>query len=117
LKKIEGRYIDRYEEKKKVVNMYARVIQVPVDIDKMDAGIDAVDKAMQDVIQQLKGFAGSYLLVDRTEGKALYVGLYDSQEDADAVMQSGVTQDVISRLAEFMVGTPEIEGYEVALKP
>jgi len=97
--------------------MYARVIQVPVDIGKVDAGIDAVDKAMQEVIKQLKGFAGSYLLVDRSEGKAIYIGLYDSQEDADAVMQSGVTQDVLSKLAEFMAGTPVIEGYEVALKP
>jgi quinol monooxygenase YgiN len=97
--------------------MYARVIQVPVDIAKMDAGIEAVDKTLQETISKVKGFAGSYLLADRAAGKALYVGLYDSKEDADAVMQSGVTQDVITKLSEFMAGTPVIEEYEVAIKP
>jgi hypothetical protein len=96
--------------------MYARVIQVPVDIGKVDAGTDAVDKALKEVVSKLKGFAGSYLLVDRNEGKAISITLYDSKEDADAVMESGVTQDVISKLAEFMAGTPVIEHYEVALK-
>ena len=97
--------------------MYARVIQVPVDIGKIDAGIDAVDMAMKEVIAKAKGFAGYYLFVDRNEGKAISLSLYDSKEDADAVMESGVTQDVISKLAEFMAGTPVIEHYEVALKP
>jgi hypothetical protein len=43
--------------------------------------------------------------------------LYETKEDSDAVLQSGVTQEVISKLAEFMTGTPTIEGYEVAIKP
>jgi quinol monooxygenase YgiN len=97
--------------------MYARVIQVPVDTGKVDAGIDAVDNALQETIRKVKGFAGSYLLVDRAAGKAIYVGLYDSKEDADAVMQSGVSQEVINRVAEFMSGTPVIEEYEVAIEP
>jgi len=97
--------------------MYSRVIRVDVDIDKMDAGIDAVDKTLQQIISQQKGFAGSYLLVDRAANKALYVGLYDSKEDAEATMKSGITQDVLTKLAEFMAGTPQIEEYEVAIKP
>ncbi len=97
--------------------MYARVIQVDVDTAKMDAGVEAVDRAIQETVSKLKGFEGSYLLVDRAASRALYVGLYDSKEDADAVMQSGVTQDVVSRLAEFMTGTPSIGSYEVAIKP
>jgi quinol monooxygenase YgiN len=97
--------------------MYARVIQVAVDVGKVDAGIEAVDRTVKETVKKVKGFAGSYLLVDRAAGKALYVGLYDSKEDADAVKQSGVTQDVVTRLAEFMVGAPAIEEYEVAINP
>lgn len=96
--------------------MYARVIQVDVDVDKMDAGIEAVEKALHEVIEKLKGFAGAYLLVERDAHKCIYMTLYETKEAADAVLQSGVSQDVVSKLAEFMAGTPTMEGYEVAIK-
>jgi len=97
--------------------MYARVIQVDVDVDKMDAGIEGVKTALEEVIKKLKGFTGTYILVDRDANRAIYMTLYETREAADAVLQSGVTQDLISRLSEFMAGTPTIEGYEVAIKP
>jgi len=96
--------------------MYARVIHVDVNADKMDAGIEGVEKALQDVIKKVQGFAGAFLLVERDAEKAIYMTLYESKEDADAVWKSGVTQDVISKLSEFMTGTPIVEGYEVAIK-
>jgi hypothetical protein len=100
----------------KVVSMYARVIQFVVDVDKIDAGIEGVEKALQETIKDLKGFAGCFLLVDRAANKGIYMTLYATREDADAVLQSGVSQDVISKLLEFLVGAPSIEGYEVAIK-
>ena len=50
-------------------SMDARVISVDVDVDKMDAGIEAVEKALQEVIKKFKGFAGAYLLVERMQIK------------------------------------------------
>ena len=96
--------------------MYARVISVDVDVDKMDAGIEAVEKAIQEVMNKRKDFPGIYLLVDRDANKAIYITLYETREAADAVWQSGVTQEIVSMLVEFMAGSPTIEGYEVAIK-
>jgi quinol monooxygenase YgiN len=104
-------------EKAEVVNLYARVIRADVNAGKMDAGIEGVKKALDEEIKKLKGFAGTYLLVDRDASKAIYMTFYDNKEAAEAVLQSGVTQNIISKLAEIMVGTPTIEGYEVAIKP
>lgn len=97
-------------------SMYARVISVDVDVNRMDAGIEAVEKALQEVIKEFKGFAGAFLLVERDADKAIYMTLYETKEDADAIWQSGVTQDIVSKLVEFMAGSPTIEGYEVAIK-
>jgi quinol monooxygenase YgiN len=96
--------------------MYARVVLTEARSDKLDAGIEGVEKALQESISKFQGFLGAYLLVNRSTNKAIYMTLYESKENADASMQSGASQDVVSKFLDLMVGTPTIEDYEVAIK-
>ncbi len=96
--------------------MYARVVHTEARSDKLDAGIEGVEKALQESISKFQGFLGAYLLVQRSTNKAIYMTLYETKEDADASMQSGASQDVVSKFLELMTGTPTIEDYEVAIK-
>ena len=94
--------------------MFARVVSVQVDLDKLDAAVEEFERIITTQVKPQKGWVGVYLLVDRNTRKSMAIGLYDSEEAARAVAESGVLQDVFTKLSEFMDGTPVIESYEVA---
>lgn len=96
--------------------MFARVIQADVDSGKIDAGIKGLEEALRESIVNLEGYEGSFLLIDRTSNKAIYMTLYDTRENADAVVGSGFTHDLISKMSDVIVGDYIMGGYEVALK-
>ena len=90
--------------------MRARVATYEIPIGEVDAGIRAFQETMTS-LRQMDGVAAAYLLVDRTNGKALTMTLWESD---DALAAS---EDAADRLRRDAVGDAvrDVERYEIAL--
>jgi heme-degrading monooxygenase HmoA len=65
-------------------------------------------------VQQLKGFKGVRLLVDRTNNKVVSMGLWETE--ADFQTSIAWNQGQIDKFADLIAARPEIGGYEVVLE-
>jgi heme-degrading monooxygenase HmoA len=96
--------------------MFARLMIVPMKIDKLDEGRNIYAESIIPAAKSQKGYRGAYLLSDRKTGKAVSITLWDSEEDAIANEQSGYLQEQVSKLKEFFIAPPVREGYEVSVQ-
>jgi heme-degrading monooxygenase HmoA len=96
--------------------MYARVTQI--EIDTLRAGVDdAVEIFRGEVLPHLReqpGFAGVIVLAT-PEGKGLLVGLWDTEEAAEAGSETGFYAETLARYVTLFRSPPGRERYEVAL--
>jgi heme-degrading monooxygenase HmoA len=94
--------------------MHARVSTYGFDAGRADEIVSAFQGGLG-AIQDQEGLAGAYLLVDRGNGKAITMTLWESEEALSA--SAAVADRVRSEAAEGSGGTIEsVESYEVALQ-
>jgi heme-degrading monooxygenase HmoA len=94
--------------------VFARVSTFTGTSDQVD---EAIRQAREDVVprlEQLDGYRGAYLLVDRQNAKTLAVTLWESEEAMRASEEEANTlrSETADALGTQMVG---VERYEVAL--
>ena len=94
--------------------MFARVSTFTGASDQVD---EAVRQVREDVLprtEQLDGYRGSYLLVDRENGKSLAVTFWESEEAMRESEESASTlrSEIADALGTQMIG---VERYEVAV--
>jgi heme-degrading monooxygenase HmoA len=94
--------------------VFARVSTFTGTSDQVD---EAIRQAREDVVprlEQLDGYRGAYLLVDRQNAKTLAVTLWESEEAMRASEEEANTlrSEAADALGTQMVG---VERYEVAL--
>jgi len=95
--------------------MYARVVSVQCQLDKLDEGIN-ICRSMEASWQQQKGFQGANLLVDRNTGKVLSISNWENRANLDATETSGWYQEQIAKFAAIFAAPPVREIYEIALQ-
>jgi heme-degrading monooxygenase HmoA len=93
--------------------MHARVTIVEGQPDRLEEGIRTFRERTLPLIQGRAGFGGAHLLVDRQQGRALAISLWESE----GAMQQ--TEDAIARQREqaaqqMGASAPMVERYEVA---
>lgn len=96
--------------------MFARVSTFTGTSDEVDEAIRQVREDVLPRTEQLDGFKGAYMLVDRQNGKSLSVTLWESEEAMRASEEAAnsLRGEVADALGTQMVG---VERYEVALAP
>jgi heme-degrading monooxygenase HmoA len=96
--------------------VFARVSTFRIPPGQVDQAIDYIREQVLPGAQGMEGFEGPYLLLDRTSGKALMVGLWESEEamraseELLALQHTGNAQSIGAR--GLNVGK-----YEVVLSP
>lgn len=96
--------------------MFARVTIGEVKPEHIEAGIRNFQENVAPRAKKIAGFKGSYLLVDRKNGKMLGISMWDTIENVQASaevanqLSAGVTQ------AADATKPPVIEIYEVAVQ-
>ena len=95
--------------------MFARVSIV----EGSPAGIDEATRFMRETVapeaKKMRGFKGSYLLVDRKTGKQMGIALWETEADLDASAEAAKrlrAQYVQAATAQ----PPKVEVYEVAIQ-
>lgn len=94
--------------------MYARLFTVRIAPDRMDEFARRWHDAMAPLARQQPGWRSARLLVDREAGKAVVVGLWETEADA---MVSGAgsayAQQQQALLGDLITEPPVMEHYEV----
>lgn len=84
------------------------------------AGIDAAIRFMRETVlpqaRNMRGFKGSYLLVDRKTGKQMGMALWETEADLDASTEAA-NRLRAQYVQEATTQTPKVETYEVAVQP
>ncbi len=95
--------------------MYARIVTVTAQMDKLDALIGVYRDSIVPAAKQQKGFLGARLFVDRATGKGISVTRWQSKEDLEAGEANGFFQEQIAKITSMVAAPPLREIYEIAV--
>jgi heme-degrading monooxygenase HmoA len=96
--------------------MFARVTVTQMKLDRLDDAIKLFAESVIPAAKAQKGFKDMYLLTDRTTGKGLAIGFWESEADADANEKSGYYQEQVSKFKDLFAAPPTRQGYEVSVQ-
>ncbi len=95
--------------------MFARLTIVQIKKDRLDEANKLFAESVIPAAKQQQGYIALYLLTDRTTGKGISVGFWESEADAMANEQSGYYQEQVGKFKDLMTAPPVREGYEVSV--
>ena len=96
--------------------MYARVVTVSIQPDRLDEVIQVFRDSISPVAKQQKGYKGGYFLTDRKTGKAISVALWETEADMTAGETSNYLREQIAKVASAFTAAPVAEHYEVSVE-
>jgi heme-degrading monooxygenase HmoA len=96
--------------------MYARATFATAQPGKIDEIVKVVRDSVLPAMKKQKGFKGMFHLTDRTTGKGVVIGLWNSEADMTAGENSGFYKEQVAKVAPFLAGPPTMERYEVSVR-
>jgi heme-degrading monooxygenase HmoA len=96
--------------------MYARMVSAQIQPGKMDEVINIFRDSIKPVSRQQPGYKGGYFLTNAQTGKAVSIGLWESEEAMKAGETSDYLREQVAKLAPFFAAPPVTEHYEVSLE-
>jgi quinol monooxygenase YgiN len=94
--------------------MYARIVTVQVQPEKREEAISIFQNSIIPAAKQQKGFISLMLLTDRSTGKGISIGVWETEADLKANEASGYLQEQFAKLAGVAVAPPVRDEYEVS---
>jgi len=96
--------------------MYARVTEINVKLDKVEEAIELYATSVVPAAKSQRGFAGAYLLTDKSTGKGMAITFWKTEKDALANEHNRYYQEQLVKFLDFFQSPPIREGYEVSVK-
>lgn len=96
--------------------MFARVMSVQVAPGKAEEAIGIFRDSVIPAAKKQKGFVKLMLLADRKAGKAIIVGLWETEADLRANEASGYLQEQTAKFTSVFLAPPVREEYEVSVQ-
>lgn len=97
--------------------MHARLTTSQYQLDKVDEALQIYRESILPELRQQPGFKGVMGLVNRSQGKAISLTLWESEADALASgAGSAYMQAALAKFGSLLVAAPVIEMYEVGLQ-
>ena len=94
--------------------MYTSATQVQLLPDKIDEAVRIFEKDVVPAVKTFQGLQHFYLLTDAETGKGYTIGMFETEEAANAFFSSGLFQQQIGKIREFFAGPPPMrEIFEV----
>ena len=101
--------------------MYARITSIQLPLDQIDMSRRAMPDNIRQALAREPGFLGSMTLIDRQSGKAMTIGLWESEAAVQTSAAGHQERVAAARSALGMDNAPEavVEVYEVVdeIKP
>lgn len=97
--------------------MFARLTTFQIKIDKIKEGTDIYNKSVVPSLKTQKGFKKTYLLVNKTTGEGVAIGLWDTEADVLASEKNLFYQEQLIKFLGMLSDPTYIrEGYEVKIE-
>ncbi len=96
--------------------MYARITTFYI---KREAQKEAEKIYRESIIPEAKnqaGYRGAYFLARTNESKFLSITYWEDISNAVANEKSGYFDAQVEKLQEYLIGPPEVEGYQVTIE-
>ena len=93
--------------------MYARNVTLHLKADKANEFTRTLEADVLPMLRKQPGFKDEITFVATNKDEAVAISLWDRQESADAYSRETYPQ-VLQKLQQVVVGTPQVESYEVA---
>lgn len=96
--------------------MVAQVTLADIDLVRvsLEAVTDLYQESVVPALQEQPGYCGAYGLAT-PEGKAMVITFWETEEDAQAHVASGVYDEQVRKFVTFYRATPGRESYEVMI--
>lgn len=97
--------------------MYARIVTIQIHPDKLGEAVSIFQNSIIPAAKQQKGFISLMLLTDRNRdtGRAISVGLWETEADLIANEASGYLQEQFAKCEGVFAAPPVHEVYEVTV--
>jgi len=95
--------------------MFARVVTAQVAPAKLDEAIKLWKESVMPAVKSQKGFSSGRFLVNRSTGKIMTIGLWNTESDMRATA-GGFVQEQIAKFGSMFSGPPVVEEFEVAVE-
>jgi heme-degrading monooxygenase HmoA len=93
--------------------VYARSTTIEAQRSSIDAGIAQVRDAVMPALQQIDGYVGMSLLVDRESGRCIATSAWETQEAMHASAER--VRPVRDQAAQAFGGSPTVDEWEIAV--
>jgi heme-degrading monooxygenase HmoA len=93
--------------------VYARSTTIQANKSSIDAGVAHVRDEVLPALQQLDGFVGLSMMVDRESGRCIATTAWQNQDAMRA--SEGQVKQSRNRAAEILGGSPKVEEWEIAV--
>jgi hypothetical protein len=93
--------------------VYARSTTIEAHRSSIDAGIAQVRDAVMPALQQIDGYVGMSLLVDRESGRCIATSAWETQEAMHASAER--VRPVRDQAAQAFGGSPTVDEWEIAV--
>lgn len=93
--------------------MHARTTSIQAQPTSIDDGIAYVRDTVMPALEDLEGFVGMSLLVDRSSGRCIATSAWQSEEEMRASGEA--IRQVRDRAAEIFGGSADVEEWEIAV--
>ena len=93
--------------------MYSRIVTVQVNPDKTDEAVAIFQDSVIPAAKKQKGFISLMMLIDRSSGKGMSVGVWESEADLKANEASGYFQEQLAKFGSLFTAPPVRDVYEV----
>lgn len=95
--------------------MHARVSTLQMDPERIDESIAQLEEEDVPKLQELDGFKGLTVLVERASGRVVATSYWSSKETMDAAEEAGREARERAARTGGASGEPQVERFEVAI--
>jgi heme-degrading monooxygenase HmoA len=96
--------------------MHARVTFGNAEQAKFDEIVKVMRDSVLPAMKKQKGFKGMFHLANRSTGKGMTIGLWNTEADMTAGESSGFYREQVAKVTPLLAGPPTMEHYEVSVK-
>ncbi len=97
--------------------MHAGVNYVQIQPGKIDEAVSIWQNSVLPATSLQKGAKGSLILIDRSTGKAIFIGLWETEADIPATDESsGYYQQQVAKFADIFAGPPVRDVCEIKMQ-
>ncbi len=96
--------------------MYARVVTVHIQPDRLDEVIQVFRDSISPAAKQQKGNKGGYFLTDHKTGKAISIAFWETEADMAAGETGDYLREQIAKVASAFTAAPLAEHFEVSVE-